>query len=110
MHTSGSGQPHGPNASKGRPTSGGKLPPIPPTWKFAFWYVPIVCVAFWLALGAVVRMNVRNISYNEFKNAVQQRDVVEAVIHEDSIEGRMRHHTIAAPATTTAGMSTGNDT
>jgi len=85
-----------PNRSGNSPGSGrpgsGKLPPIPPTWKFAFWYVPIVFVLLWLGLGTFARMNVRNISYSEFKNYVRDHEVVEAVIREETVEGKIRLH------------------
>ena len=76
---------------------GGKLPQIPPSWKFAFWYVPIVFVLLWLGLGAFVRMNVRTIPYSEFKDHIQRKEVVECVIREDIIEGRIHLQTNAAP-------------
>src|SRR5436305_9035556 len=84
--------PPGPN----RP-SGGKIPQIPPSWKFAFWYVPLVLLLLWLGLGAFVRMNVRTIPYNEFKNYVHQKQVIECILREDTIEGRIRLPTNAAP-------------
>ena len=63
----------GPN----RPSGGGKIPKIPPNWKFAFWYVPLILLLLWLGLGAFVRMNVRTIPYSDFKNYVHQKQVVE---------------------------------
>ena len=90
MNSPSSGRSRGTDRSSEQNRQGGKLPPIPPNWKFVFWYVPIVFVLLWLGLSAFVRMNVRNISYSEFKNYVQERQVSEAVIHEDSIEGKVR--------------------
>ncbi len=85
--------PPGPN----RPSGGGKIPQIPPSWKFAFWYVPLVVLLLWLGLGAFVRMNVRTIPYSDFKNYLHQKQVVECVLREDTIEGRVRVPTNAAP-------------
>src|SRR5205807_4609526 len=82
---------------RNRQFPGGRLPQIPPSWKFAFWYVPIVYVLLWLGLGAFVRMNVRTIPYSEFKEHVQRKEVIECIIREDSIEGRI-HIQTNAPA------------
>jgi len=82
---------------RNRQTPGGKLPQIPPSWKFAFWYVPIVFVLLWLGLGAFVRMNVRTIPYSEFKEHIRRKEVVECIIREDVIEGRI-HLQTNAPA------------
>src|SRR5438045_5143044 len=76
---------------------GGKLPQIPPRWKFAFWYVPIVFILLWLGMGAFVRMNVRTIPYSEFKAHIQRGEVAECLIKEDTIEGRIRGRTNAPP-------------
>src|SRR5256885_10481808 len=85
------------SSDRNRQTPGGKLPQIPPSWKFAFWYVPIVFVLLWLAMGAFVRMNVRNIPYSEFKEHVQRKEVVECIIREDTIEGRIHLQTNGVP-------------
>jgi len=69
------------------------MPAIPPRWKFAFWYVPLLFILLWLGLGAFARTNVRTIPYNEFKDHVRHKEVVEAVIREDSIEGRIHLQT-----------------
>jgi len=96
MDSSGSG-PQGDNNPDPPPSKrqfpGGK---IPPSWKFAFWYVPLLFILLWLGLGTFVRMNVRTIPYNEFKNYVHRKEVVEAVIRDDTIEGRIRPASINA--------------
>src|SRR5213594_467703 len=84
-------------SDRNRPSPGGRLPQIPPSWKFAFWYVPIVFVLLWVGLGAFVRMNVRSIPYSEFKEHIQRKEVVECIIREDIIEGRIHLQTNAAP-------------
>src|SRR3989442_6965497 len=86
-----------------RPDPGVNVPQIPPRWKFAFWYVPIIFILLWLGMGAFVRINVRRIPYSEFKAHVDRREVVECLIKEDTIEGRIRTRgTNAAPQTAEA--------
>src|SRR6267378_3478161 len=83
--------------SRNRQPPSGRLLQIPSSWKFAFWYVPIVFIVLWLGLGAFVRMNVRTIPYSEFKEHLRRKEVVECIIREEIIEGRIRLQTNAPP-------------
>lgn len=84
-------------SSQNRESAGGKLSPIPPSWKFAFWYVPLIFILLWMGVGAFVRMNVHNIPYNEFKEHIQKKEVVDCIVREDTIEGKIHLLTNSPP-------------
>jgi cell division protease FtsH len=99
MNSRGSGSKGTERESRNRQDSSGKLPEVPPRWKFAFWYVPLIFILVWLGLGMFVRMNVRTIPYSEFKAHVQRGEVLECVIKEEAIEGKIQIRTNTAPQT-----------
>jgi len=62
---------------------------LPRGWGPLLWYLPLMLLLVWLWQGALTQFSVRTIPYSEFKQYLARHEVVEAVVREDSIEGKI---------------------
>ncbi|HWI58811.1 MAG TPA: ATP-dependent zinc metalloprotease FtsH, partial [Bacillota bacterium] len=69
----------------------------PPKWTSPLIYLPLMFLLLWVWQSTVAQMTYRAIPYSEFKQYLQQREVVECAIKEDSIEGKIQPKAAKGP-------------
>ena len=83
--------------------------PLRPWWGSPLWYLPIMFLLLWLWQSAMTQFAYRNIPYSEFKQYLQQREVIKCVIRQDDIQGeiqpKVQAAAAAAPATNTVAAN-----
>jgi cell division protease FtsH len=72
--------------------------PKPPKWSSPLWYLPIMLLLLWFWQSTVNQLSFRNIPYSEFKAALERGEVVECVVKQDAVEGRIEPKTPPAEA------------
>lgn len=75
-----------------------------PPWGRLFWYVLLMLMALWFWQEQLL-FTVRTIPYSEFKSRLAEKEVVECMVSQDAISGKIdsAHRPVAkAPATTQA--------
>src|SRR5256884_2861392 len=90
----------------------------PPKWSSSFWYIPVMLLVLWMWQSMIIQFAYKSIPYSEFKVRLERREVVECVVKDDAIEGKIQPNpqptTIPNPhppatntsLTTTAGSET----
>src|SRR5262252_16069 len=68
-----------------KPDQGSKKP----KWS-TFWYIPIMLLVLWVWQSMIVQFAYKSIPYSEFKNYLARREVVECVVKEEAIEGKIQ--------------------
>lgn len=63
--------------------------PKPPKWSSPLWYLPLMLLLLWVWQGTLARLTYRTIPYSEFKDHLEQREVVRCVVRDDEIQGEM---------------------
>ncbi|HUR46775.1 MAG TPA: ATP-dependent zinc metalloprotease FtsH [Candidatus Saccharimonadales bacterium] len=63
------------------------------SWNFPIWYFLLVVVILYVWQNVLGQMTVREISYSEFKMHLQRGEVSDAVIKDETVEGRIILHT-----------------
>ncbi|MDB6023503.1 MAG: ATP-dependent zinc metalloprotease FtsH, partial [Pedosphaera sp.] len=66
---------------------------IPPQWMAVLWYLPIMLFLLWMWQQAFSNLAVRSIPYSEFKNYLQHGEVSEALVKQDTVEGKIQPRT-----------------
>ncbi len=61
-----------------------------PQWSAILWYLPLMVFVLWMWQEAFANLNVRIIPYSDFKAAVHNREVIEATIRADTVEGKIQ--------------------
>src|SRR5438552_13998440 len=62
---------------------------------FPFWYLLFMLLLVWLWQAAVGQYAVKTILYSEFKQHLKNKEVVECVVKEDAVEGKIQPKTSA---------------
>ncbi|MGO8928492.1 MAG: ATP-dependent zinc metalloprotease FtsH [Limisphaerales bacterium] len=75
-----------------------------PNWGFNFWPFFVMLLVLWVWQAAVNQFSVRTIPYSEFRAHLARHEVVDAVVKQDEITGRIVPE--AAPATNAAPSAT----
>jgi len=71
-----------------------------PNWGFNFWPLFVMLLVLWGWQAAVNQFSVRTIPYSEFRTHLARHEVMDAVVRQDEITGRIVPQ--AAPATNAA--------
>src|SRR4051812_4897953 len=76
---------------------------------FPFWYLLFMLLLVWLWQAAIGQYAVRTIPYSEFKQALKNGEVVECLVREDAVEGKIQPKVAAnAPAAETGPPPAGS--
>ena len=71
---------------------------------FPFWYLLFMLLLVWLWQAAVGQYAIKTILYSEFKQHLKNKEVVECVVKEDAVEGKIQPKTGAGPDASKAYM------
>ena len=63
------------------------------SWNFPIWYLLLVFVTLWVWQSVLGQMTVREIPYSEFKMHLKRGEVTDAVVKDETVEGRIQLHT-----------------
>src|SRR3954464_3686159 len=63
------------------------------SWNFPIWYLLLVFVTLWVWQSVLGQMTVREIPYSEFKMHLKRGEVTDAVVKDETVEGRIQIHT-----------------
>src|SRR5215472_5864298 len=74
-----------------------ELRPKTPKWSSPLWYLPIMLLLLWFWQSTVSQFAYRTIPYSEFKEHLNQHEVIRCVVKEDEIQGEI--HPKTRPAT-----------
>src|SRR5947209_14401215 len=83
------------------------LPKLPKS--LPFWYLLFMLLLLWLWQAAVGQYAVRTIPYSEFKSALKNREVVECVVKEDAVEGKIQPKIAASDSPVETPAPTGSN-
>src|SRR5262249_8054588 len=92
---------------RGKPTPKPDLGSKRPKWS-SFWYIPIMLLLLWVWQSMIIQFAYKSIPYSEFKSYLARREVIECVVKEDAIEGKIQS-TLPVPGgtnTTLQGTNT----
>ncbi|HXG12054.1 MAG TPA: ATP-dependent zinc metalloprotease FtsH [Gemmataceae bacterium] len=60
-----------------------------PAWRFTVWYIVLGLLLLWLWQDATQNLTFRTIAYSDFKAHLARGEVVECMVQEDEIKGRI---------------------
>jgi cell division protease FtsH len=66
-----------------------KVDKLEPQWRFWIWYFLATLLVLWVWQEVANQVQFRTIPYSQFKTYLAQREVVEAVVKQDEIDGRI---------------------
>jgi FtsH Extracellular len=79
-----------------------KVDKLEPQWRFWLWYFLLTLLVLWGWQELANQVQFRTISYSQFKTYLAQREVAEALVKQDEIDGRIvprvEHETKNTPA------------
>src|ERR1041384_2399024 len=61
----------------------------PPAWNFPIWYFLLVILLLWLWQGVIGQALVHKIPYSEFKARLTRKEVIDCIVKDETIDGRL---------------------
>jgi len=74
---------------RGKPSPKRDLAPKPPKLG-SFWYIPIMLLMLRMWQSMIIQFSYKSIPYSDFKKYLERREVVECVVKDDAIEGKIQ--------------------
>jgi cell division protease FtsH len=75
----------------------GDVKPKMPKWSSPLWYLPIMLLLLWFWQSTITQFSFKTIPYSEFKEHLKRHEVVECVVKDESIEGKIQPKAEAPP-------------